>query len=100
MIYPLTIVREDFVLILIIIFIIYPNEYKEIYSISNTYYYKRYTTIRIINTIIKENREDSKKREELLFTRIGEISKTLSDVANTLALIDERIEKLEEKENR
>ena len=51
-----------------------------------------------INTIIKENREDSKKREELLFTRIGEISKTLSDVANTLALIDERIEKLEEKE--
>ena len=53
-----------------------------------------------INTIIKENREDSKKREELLFTRIGEISKTLSDVANTLALIDERIEKLEEKENR
>ena len=44
------------------------------------------------------NREDSKKREELLFTRIGEISKTLSDVANTLALIDERIEKLEEKE--
>ena len=50
-----------------------------------------------INTIIKENREDSKKREELLFTRIGEISKTLSDVANTLALIDERIEKLEER---
>ena len=51
-----------------------------------------------INSIIKENREDSKKREELFFTRIAEISKTLSDVANTLALIDERIEKLEEKE--
>ena len=58
MIYPLTIVREDFVLILIIIFIIYPNEYKEIYSISNTYYYKRYTTIRIINTLLKERRLD------------------------------------------
>ena len=26
-----------------------------------------------INTIIKENREDSKKREELLFTRISKI---------------------------
>ena len=50
-----------------------------------------------INQLIKDNREDSKKREELLYSRIGEISKTLSDVAKTLSLIDERIENLERK---
>ena len=52
-----------------------------------------------INQLINDNREDSKKREELLFSRVGEISQTLSDVAKTLALIDERIENLEKQEN-
>lgn len=47
----------------------------------------------------KQTREDSQRREDLLFTRIGEISKTLADVAKTLSLINERIEALEEKVN-
>ena len=47
----------------------------------------------------KQSREDSQRREDLLFTRIGEISKTLADVAKTLSLINERIEALEEKVN-
>ena len=45
----------------------------------------------------KNMREDSKQREDLLFNRIGEISKTLADVAKTLSLINERIEVLEER---
>ena len=52
-----------------------------------------------INTIIKENREDNKKREEIMFTQLGDITRTLAEISKTLALIDERIEKLEEIEN-
>ena len=52
-----------------------------------------------INTIIKENREDNKKREEIMFTQLADITRTLAEISKTLALIDERIEKLEEIEN-
>ena len=48
-----------------------------------------------INTIIKENREDNKKREEIMFTQLADITRTLAEISKTLALIDERIEKLE-----
>ena len=48
-----------------------------------------------IQQIIKENREDNKKREEIMFTQLGDITRTLADISKTLALIDERIEKLE-----
>lgn len=51
-----------------------------------------------INTIIKENREDNKKREEIMFTQLADITRTLAEISKTLALIDERIEKLEEIE--
>lgn len=47
----------------------------------------------------KQVRDDAKNREELFFTRIGEISKTLADVSKTLSLINERIEALEDKIN-
>ena len=50
-----------------------------------------------INQLISENRNDNQKREELLFSQIGEISKTMAEISKTLALIDERIEKLERK---
>ena len=49
-----------------------------------------------IQQIIKENREDNKKREELMFTQLSDITRTLAEISKTLALIDERIEKLEE----
>ena len=52
-----------------------------------------------INTIIKENREDNKKREEIMFTQLSDITRTLADISKTLVLIDERIEKLEEIEH-
>ena len=52
-----------------------------------------------INTIIKENREDNKKREEIMFTQLADITRTLAEISKTLALIDERIEKLEEIEH-
>lgn len=52
-----------------------------------------------INTIIKENREDNKKREELMFTQLADITRTLAEISKTLVLIDERIEKLEEIEH-
>lgn len=48
-----------------------------------------------IQQIIKENREDNKKREEIMFTQLGDITRTLAEISKTLALIDERIEKLE-----
>ena len=51
-----------------------------------------------IQQIIKENREDNKKREEILFTQVNDITRTLAEISRTLALIDERIEKLEERE--
>ena len=50
-----------------------------------------------ISQLISENRNDNQKREEVLFSQIGEISKTMSEISKTLALIDERIEKLERK---
>ena len=52
-----------------------------------------------IQQIIKENREDNKKREEIMFTQLADITRTLAEISKTLALIDERIEKLEEIEN-
>ena len=52
-----------------------------------------------IQQIIKENREDNIKREEVMFTQLGDITRTLSEISRTLALIDERIEKLEDREN-
>lgn len=52
-----------------------------------------------IQNIVSQSREDSKKREELMFTQIGNITSTLSEISKTLALIDERIEKLEDREN-
>ena len=52
-----------------------------------------------INTIIKENRDDNKKREEIMFTQLADITRTLAEISKTLALIDERIEKLEGKEH-
>ena len=52
-----------------------------------------------IQQIIKENREDNKKREEIMFTQLGDITRTLANISKTLALIDERIEKLEEKKD-
>ena len=48
-----------------------------------------------IQQIIKENREDNKKREEIMFTQLADITRTLAEISTTLALIDERIEKLE-----
>lgn len=52
-----------------------------------------------IQNIVSQSREDSKKREEIMFTQIGNITTTLAEISRTLALIDERIEKLEDKEN-
>ena len=52
-----------------------------------------------IQQIIKENREDNKKREELMFTQLSDITRTLAEISKTLALIDERIEKLEGKKD-
>ena len=52
-----------------------------------------------IQQIIKENREDNIKREEVMFTQLADITRTLSEISRTLALIDERIEKLEDREN-
>ena len=52
-----------------------------------------------IYLIIKANREDNIKREEVMFTQLGDITRTLSEISRTLALIDERIEKLEDREN-
>ncbi|MGM9834343.1 MAG: hypothetical protein ACI31M_01000 [Bacilli bacterium] len=52
-----------------------------------------------IQQIIKENREDNKKREEIMFTQLTDITRTLAEISKTLALIDERIEKLEEIEH-
>ena len=48
-----------------------------------------------IKQIITENREDNKKREEVMFTQLADITRTLAEISKTLALIDERIEKLE-----
>ena len=52
-----------------------------------------------IQQIIKENRDDNKKREELMFTQLSDITRTLAEISKTLALIDERIEKLEGKKD-
>ena len=52
-----------------------------------------------IQNIITQNREDNKKREEIMFTQISNITSTLAEISRTLALIDERIEKLEDKDN-
>ena len=52
-----------------------------------------------IQQIIKENREDNKKREEIMFSQLADITRTLCEISKTLALIDERIEKLEGKEH-
>ena len=52
-----------------------------------------------IQQIIKENRDDNKKREEIMFTQLADITRTLAEISKTLALIDERIEKLEEKKD-
>ena len=51
-----------------------------------------------IQQIINENREDNKKREEIMFTQLADITRTLSEISKTLALIDDRIEKLEDRE--
>lgn len=45
----------------------------------------------------KQQREDNREREELLFNRIGEISKSLADVVATLERINDRITELEER---
>ena len=50
-----------------------------------------------IYNLSKENREDAKNREDILYTKIGEISNTLIEVSKTLASINQRIEDLEEK---
>ena len=52
-----------------------------------------------IQNIITQNREDNKKREEVMFSQISNITSTLSEISRTLALIDDRIEKLEDKGN-
>ena len=52
-----------------------------------------------IQNIITQNREDNKKREEVMFGQISNITSTLAEISRTLALIDDRIEKLEDKGN-
>ena len=52
-----------------------------------------------IQNIITQNREDNKKREEVMFSQISNITSTLSEISRTLALIDDRIEKLEDRDN-
>lgn len=52
-----------------------------------------------IQNIITQNREDNKKREEVMFSQISNITTTLAEISRTLALIDDRIEKLEDKGN-
>ena len=52
-----------------------------------------------IQNIITQNREDNKKREEIMFTQISNITSTLAEISRTLALIDDRIEKLEDRDN-
>ena len=52
-----------------------------------------------IQQIIKENRDDNKKREEIMFTQLADITRTLAEISKTLALIDERREKVEEKKD-
>lgn len=52
-----------------------------------------------IQNIITQNREDNKKREEVMFSQISNITSTLSEISRTLALIDDRIEKLEDRNN-
>ena len=52
-----------------------------------------------IQNIITQNREDNQKREEIMFTQISNITSTLAEISRTLALIDDRIEKLEDRDN-
>ena len=52
-----------------------------------------------IQNIITQNREDNKKREVIMFTQISNITSTLAEISRTLALIDDRIEKLEDRDN-
>lgn len=49
-----------------------------------------------INNIIKQNREDNVKREEMYFKQLEGISNSLSKVTELIAVINERLERLEE----
>lgn len=49
-----------------------------------------------INNIIKQNREDNVKREEMYFKQLEGISNSLSKVTELIAVINERLERLED----
>lgn len=49
-----------------------------------------------INNIIKQNREDNVKREEMYFKQLDGISNSLSKVTELIAVINERLERLED----
>lgn len=51
-----------------------------------------------INTIIKQNRDDTVKREEMFFKQLDNISSSLSKVTELISVINERIERLEDKD--
>lgn len=50
-----------------------------------------------IYTTQQQYRKDNKDREELLFTRIGEISTSLAEVVATLERINDRLTDLEDR---
>ena len=51
-----------------------------------------------INNIIKQNREDNVKREEMYFKQLDGISNSLSKVTELIAVINERLERLEDND--